>query len=167
MEYVQSLVKECNKAKRFLGWTTSSGLHFSNNYPKLNKSMVYLHDGTEYEVADGYIPNTIRAGKTLRAVTANFVHSMDATHLVRTVNALAENEMEALCVHDCFAPRAAHAEQFHITNRQELWAMYHEMWERGGPLAILREQNGNIGTEPPPPGDYNISTVQAATYACC
>jgi len=86
---------------------------------------------------------------------------------VRTVNALAENEMPSRCVHDSYSVLAPHAEQFHITNRQELWAMYYEMWERGGPLALLREQNGNIGAEPPPPGDFDISKVQDALYACC
>jgi hypothetical protein len=167
MEYIQSLVRECNKAGRFLGWTTLSGLRVSNDYPRPNTSMVYLPDGTEYDIADGFIGGTINKRKAVSSVTANFVHSLDATHLVRTVNALAANEMAALCLHDCFAPPAGHAEQFHITNRQELWAMYYEMGERGGPLAILREQNGNIGAEPPPPGDYDLSKVQSATYACC
>ncbi len=166
MEYIQSLVRHCNKAKRFLEWTTSSGFHVSNDYPKLNTSKVYLPDGTEYTIADGFIPNTIRREKTVSAAAANFVHSLDATHLVRTVNALAENEMPSLPVHDSYSVLAPHAEQFHITNRQELWAMYYEMWERGGPLALLREQNGNVGDEPPPPGDFDISKVQDAPYAC-
>jgi len=47
MEYIQSLVKECNKAKQFLGWITPSGFRVFNDYPKLNTSMIYLPDGSE------------------------------------------------------------------------------------------------------------------------
>ena len=92
MEYIQSLVKHCNKAKRFLEFTTPSGFRFVNDYPKPNTSVVYLPDGTEYTIADGFIPNTIRKEKTVSTAAANFVHSLDATHLVRTVNALAETK---------------------------------------------------------------------------
>jgi DNA-directed RNA polymerase len=167
MKYIQSLVKQCYKAGRFLEFMTSSGLYTVNDYPKLNTSKIYLPDVTEYTIADGFIPGTIRKAKAVSAAAANFVHSLDATRLVRVVNAMAENEMSTLCVHDSYAVLAPHAEQFHITNRQELWAMYYEMWERGGPLALLCEQNGNIGAPPPPPGDFDIAKVQDATYACC
>ena len=92
MEYIQSLVRHATRPSVF--WSGQpSGFHFSNDYPKLNTSMVYLPDGTQYTIADGFIPNTIRTEKTVSAAAANFVHSLDATHLVRTVNALAENEM--------------------------------------------------------------------------
>jgi DNA-directed RNA polymerase, mitochondrial len=166
MQYIQSLVKDCNSAERFLEWPTPSGLHVSNLYPKLNKPTIYLPDGTEYTVA-GIIPDTIRGAKTKSSAAANYVHSLDASHLARTVNELADNEMDALCVHDCFAVRAPHATQFHITNREELALMYEKMFEEGGPLALLRARNGNIGDPPPPPGKFEIGkNVQAATYAC-
>jgi DNA-dependent RNA polymerase len=124
MGYIQSTVKACNKANRFMEWPTPSGLWVSNLYPKLHAPTVYLLDGVKNTIADGAIPNTINRRKTKSSAAANFVHSLDASHLARTINALAANEMDALCVHDCFAVLAPHAEQFHITNREELALMY-------------------------------------------
>jgi hypothetical protein len=70
--------------------------------------------------------------------------------------------MSVLCVHDAFAVLAAHAEQFHITNREELALMYNEMFERGGPLELLRQQNR--GAAPAPPvGSFDLMQVQQAT----
>jgi hypothetical protein len=166
MEYLQSLARDCNKAGRFVEWTTPSGLHVSNIYPQLNKPTVYLPDGAEYTVAS-IIPGTIRSPKTKSTIAANFVHSLDASQLVRTVNALFDNYTEVLCVHDCFAVRASHATEFHKTNRQELASMYQEMFDEwGGPLAMLRAQNGGIGDAPPPLGKFKLVKVNTATYAC-
>ena len=83
---------------------------------------------------------------------------------MRTVVALAANEMGALCVHDAYAVLAAHAEQFHITNREELIMMYDEMFQDGGPLSLLGRQNGGyIDTTV---GSFDLKQVQKATYAC-
>ena len=166
MAYIQSLVKDCGKANRFMEWPTPSGLWVSNLYPKLHTSVVYLPDGAENTIADGAIPNTINRRKTRSSAAANFIHSLDASHLARTINALAANEMDALCVHDCFAVLAPHAEQFHITNREELALMYDEMFQDGGPLVQLRRQNGDVGDAPPPVGSLNLWQVQQAIYAC-
>ena len=69
-------------------------------------------------------------------------------------------------MHDCFAILAPHAEQFHISNREDLALMYDEMFQHGGPLALLRKQNANIGGPPPAVGKFDIWKVQGATYAC-
>jgi hypothetical protein len=166
MGYIQSIVRACNKANRFMEWPTPSGLWVSNLYPKLHAPTVYLLDGVKNTIADGAIPNTINRRKTKSSAAANFVHSLDASHLARTINALAANEMDALCVHDCFAVLAPHAEQFHITNREELALMYDEMFQDGGPLVQLRRQNGDVGDAPPPVGSLNRWQVQQAIYAC-
>jgi hypothetical protein len=50
-----------------------------------------------------------------------------------------------LCVHDSFAVLAPHAFDFHVVNREQLAMMYDEMFKDGGPLALLRRYNNNIG----------------------
>jgi hypothetical protein len=165
MEYVQSLVSDCNKRKRFLEWTSPSGLLVGNIYPKRREPDLYTLEGSKHIVSEE-IPGTIDAQKARSAASANYVHSLDAAHLVRIVNALAANQMPTLCVHDSFAVLAPHAEQFHITNREELALMYHEMFEQGGPLALLRQHNDEIDDAPPPSGKFNLWEVQKATYAC-
>jgi hypothetical protein len=166
MKYVQELVRECNGAGRFAEWQTPSGMHVANIYPELYAPTVCLPDGVVNTIADGAVPDTIRAAKAKSAAAANFVHSLDASHLARVVNELAALHFDMLCVHDSFSVLAPHVGQFHITNRSELALMYAALHERGGPLALLREQNGNIGHAPPPCGKFDYWQVQDATYAC-
>jgi DNA-dependent RNA polymerase len=164
MKYIQSLVRETNAAGRFLEWDTFSGLRVANIYPKLRTAVVYLPDGVRNTLAVGAIPDTVDKSKTISAAAANYTHSLDSTHLARTVVALAENEMPVLCVHDAYAVLAAHVEQLHIANREELVLMYNEMFERGGPLELLRQQNGGVGEPPPAPGTYSLMQAQSSTY---
>jgi DNA-directed RNA polymerase len=133
----------------------------SNLYPKKNISTVYTLDGA-YKLSEGARPNTVDKPKARSSAVANFVHSLDASHLARTINELAANHMDVLCVHDCFAVLAPHAEQFHITNREELALMYDEIFHNGGPFA----QWSHIPGVPPPRGSFNYWQVQKATYAC-
>jgi DNA-directed RNA polymerase len=165
MDYLQSLVSECTKAKRFLEWPTSNGLLVGNEYTKFKPRTIYCPGGSEHDINEA-IPGTIDGRQARNSIAANFVHSLDAAHLVRTVNALALNEMPALCVHDCFAVYASHAGQFHITNREELASMYADFHERGGPLELLRSHNG-LASKPPERGAFEIwKNVQQAQYAC-
>jgi DNA-dependent RNA polymerase len=107
-------------------------------------------------------PYPINKRKTKSSAAANFVHSLDASHLVSVVNAHAANYMSALCVHDCFAVPAPHAELFHRSNRSELALMYNRIFEAGGPFAQWRD----IPVAPPSLGTFDIWRVEKATYAC-
>jgi DNA-directed RNA polymerase len=172
MEYLQSLVQECNEEERFLEWPTSSGLLVGNVYPKRRKvgphngPRIYMPGGSRHVLAE-YIPGKVDRQRAKNSVAANFVHSMDASHLVRTVNALADMGMPALCVHDSFAVLAPHAFDFHVANRDQLAMMYGEMFKQGGPLALLRRHNNDIGDPPRWPGKLQLlSQVCLAEYAC-
>jgi DNA-directed RNA polymerase len=169
MEYIQSLAKECNKKERFLEWPSPSGLLVGNVYPKKRKvgphngPRIWMPGGSRHVLAE-YIPGKVDRQRAKSSVAANFVHSMDASHLVRTVNALADKR--ALCVHDSFAVLAPHAWDFHVVNREQLAMMYDEMFKQGGPLALLRRHNNDIGDPPPPPGKHQLSQTCLAEYAC-
>jgi DNA-directed RNA polymerase len=165
MEYIQSLVKASNKENRFLEWSSPSGLIVGNVYPKKRKPRIYMPDGSKHIVAED-IPGTVNKQRTMNSAAANFVHSMDAAHLVRTVNALADMGMPALCVHDSFAVLAPHAWDFQVANREQLAMMYDEMFKQGGPLALLRRHNNDIGDPPSWPGTLRLSQVCLAEYAC-
>jgi hypothetical protein len=162
MQYIQAVVKECNKRRQFASWESPSGVLVSNIYPKAKVTTIYTLDGARTDLSEGAIRNTINKRKTKSAAAANFVHSLDASHLVRVVNALAANHMSALCVHDCFAVLAPHAELFHRSNRSELALMYDGIFEAGGPFAQWR----NIPVAPPSLGTFDIWQVEKATYAC-
>lgn len=70
-----------------------------------------------------------------RAVSANFVHSLDAAHLQRVVVAA---DFPLLTAHDCFAARAPDAAQLNYILRHEFEKMYTEHDPIAEILAIAR-----------------------------
>jgi hypothetical protein len=62
----------------------------------------------------------------LRGVAANFVHSLDAAHLQRTVVAAARVGNPMLTIHDCYAALAPDAAQLNAILREEFVKMYTE-----------------------------------------
>jgi DNA-directed RNA polymerase len=59
------------------------------------------------------------------SIAPNFVHSLDAAHLVRVVNACAADGInDILTVHDSFAVHAPHAVQLNQIIRREMGMMY-------------------------------------------
>jgi DNA-directed RNA polymerase len=97
MRYIRDdLARHCCKEGRFLEWTTLSGFPCVNQYHKPNVRVVKLRTGPawlrrkpgqvrcKYKVADGHT-NEIKVTKALNAAAPNFIHSLDATHLVLVV----------------------------------------------------------------------------------
>ena len=94
-----------------LHWTTPLGLKIVNIYqPALTKNISVQLNGRKRNVklTIGDKPG-IDAGATVRAITANFVHSADAVHLQLVALAAAKEGIEVVTVHDCFGTIAPHA----------------------------------------------------------
>src|SRR5262249_11937426 len=92
---------------RFLEWRTPAGFPVSNRYTKSKTTRINLPFlGQMVTIAIGYT-NEPKVPKIKDAVTANFVHSMDAAHLVLSVNAaVVDGITNIMTVHDCFATLA-------------------------------------------------------------
>jgi Autographiviridae RNA polymerase len=89
MRFICDLTDHCTSEGRFLEWRTPTGFSVSNRYNVSNKELVYgVEDGCEvaYTVANG-VKRDIRKEKARNSSAANFVHSQDAAHLIRIVNA--------------------------------------------------------------------------------
>jgi hypothetical protein len=85
----------------------------------------------------------------LSAAAPNFVHSLDAAHLIKVVNAaVSEGIMDILTVHDCFYCLAPQATRLHEIILEQLADMY----RASDPLADLRARNVSDGFLVPPKG---------------
>jgi DNA-directed RNA polymerase len=87
-------------------------------------------------IADGHFPNLLEK-ECRRSGPANFVHSMDATHLAKTVLSADAENIEMLTVHDCFACTAPNARRMREIINAELAALY----TNTNPLADLVWKN--------------------------
>jgi DNA-directed RNA polymerase len=165
MKYVRQLALYRYKQEKFLEWRSPTGFPCANIYQEPNVIDIDLGYGgvrSRYTVADGSLPE-MRRDKMLNAASPNFVHSLDAAHLMRTVLAAnSEGIRDILTVHDSMACLAPHAQRFGQIKRREFATLY----AVGDPLRALRDANvSDPKLYPlPPRGNLDPLGVQRAEY---
>src|SRR5262249_34557070 len=105
------LAELCAEAGKPLRWTTPAGLPVLNVYHEAETERIPVslngrRRRVKFVVGDKEDIDTMKAAN---AVTANFVHSVDAAHLQAVAIEAAKAGIEMACIHDCFgclAPRA-------------------------------------------------------------
>jgi DNA-directed RNA polymerase len=149
MDHLVKVAKHCTAENRFLQWTSPSGFPVENRYRVPNEVRINCMSGSiriRHTIADGFTEEIDRE-QVKRSAAPNFVHSLDAAHLIKVVNAAAnEGITDILTVHDCFSCLAPHAERFQKIITHEL----SEMYANNDPLLDLQSRNG--GPAPPPKG---------------
>jgi hypothetical protein len=164
MRYLSALAAHHTYQNLSQKWTSPTGFPVGNRYHLPNEKTVNMFSGAErmqYTVAEGCRP--IVDQKAIRRAAPNFIHSMDATHLIRVVNAAADEDIEALTVHDCFACLAPDAERFNKIIRTQLSMLYAGQDHLRG----LRDQASAPILpliNPPEYGSHDAFVVQAAKY---
>jgi len=160
MRYITALTRCCSSDGRFLEWRNPTGFFVSNRYNRQRRVTVnLLRHGVRirHRVGDGYLPK-LNKTKAANSAPANFVHSLDAAHLVRVVSAAMEEGIsEIVCVHDSFACLATQAVRFNRIIRTQMAMLY----ARQDHLLALGEQSG---LSPPRYGDLDPLEVQKAEY---
>lgn len=151
MSYICDIAKHCASQGRFMEWTSPSGFPISNRYQVPNIVTVTCMRGSvrvaEHRVADG-IKDEIDNNQVAAAAAPNFVHSLDAAHLVKVVNAAnREGITDLLTVHDCFYGLAPQATRLQEIILDELANMYRD----SDPLTELRSRNVSDDSLPVPP----------------
>ena len=139
MEYVRKLAEHRFDQGQFLEWYSPTGFPVANRYQEPHVIHFELDHGirSQYTVAVGAEP-TMMKEKILDAASPNFVHSLDAAHLIRTVLAAnSEGIRDILTVHDSYSCLAPHARRFNQIIRREMALLY----IAGDPLRALRAAN--------------------------
>jgi hypothetical protein len=162
MKYICDLADHCTAQGRVMEWTSPTGLPIANRYEKPNtKKRVHLVTGgveIRHKVADGCLP-TIRKLKTRNASAPNFIHSLDAAHLVRVVNAaVSDGITDIVAVHDSFGCLASQARRLHYLIRRELLLLYVNQDH----LGALGNRNADEFPPPPPISDLDIRELLEA-----
>jgi DNA-directed RNA polymerase len=165
----EALAKEGKTIEEKMAWWTSpTGLPVFNLYQraKTKRPQLWLGDKEpRYKIAFDY--GEFNKRKAINAIAPNFIHSMDAAHLVAVANACAWEGIALSCVHDSFAVLPSRANRLHEILRAELVSLY----ENNDPLAQLRENAARaLGSDEmlpaiPPRGDFDIRRVLDADYA--
>jgi hypothetical protein len=153
MHYIRDLTDHCTRQNVFLEWDSPSGFPCSNRYQPPKCKRIEMLSGVRHKIAVGVEPK-INSKKARNASAPNFVHSLDAAHLVRTVNAVGGTDI--LAVHDSFACLAPRATKLSQVLRTEFGVM-HIYYDA---LEVLHEFAPDANIPPPAIGWLDLLGVQ-------
>ena len=158
MVWLQGWAKHAMKNEKRVRWVTPTGLVVTSEYEAFKacevrsiafKARIDLHKPS------GQL-DTVRGAN---AVAPNFVHSMDASHLVKTVTRCAAEGIVVAAIHDDYGTHAADTARLHRILREEFVAMY----RLGNPLEVMAEATG-YDVPVPESGNLVIEDVLDSQY---
>jgi DNA-directed RNA polymerase len=126
MRFIRRLTKAANDRGKLLTWTSPTGFPVINHYRPSKVRTIDIRDGirVQHRIGDGYL-NKINKKKAIDSAAPNFVHSLDAAHLIRVANrASTEGITNLVTVHDSYACLAPQAAQLNDILRGELAELY-------------------------------------------
>jgi DNA-directed RNA polymerase len=168
-DFLEQLAKLCAKEGKSLSWTTPLGLPVVNCYykPEIERIAVPLKGRrrrVNFVVGD---TEDIHKAKAANAVTANFVHSVDAAHLQLIELAAAKEGIALVTVHDCFGCLASRAQDLNDIIRKQFLHLHkrHNVLARVWASA-RRDLPKHVKLPPlPETGDLEIEQVLASFNA--
>lgn len=143
----------------FVQWLTPIGFPVYQYYQKTNSVEIrtQLNGGCRLWLQNYEDATPNRVGQR-NGIAPNFVHSIDSTHMVMTIN-----EMDGEClamIHDDFGTHAGHTQKLFDNIRVAFLNLY----TKHDPLTEWAEQLGIDTNTMPPVGTYDITKIQAAEY---
>lgn len=110
--------------------------------------------------------------KSRNSIVPNFVHSLDASHMMATAVAAKAHGIQALrMVHDSFGTHAGHMETLSGITRRTFVDLYHgadpihDYYTRCN--EVLKARHRDPLPEPPPRGSFDVREVLSSTYFFC
>ena len=142
----------------YCSWVTVLGFPVYQHYKRDNITTVetYLEGRVQLKIPDPDKGIPYKAGQR-NGVAPNFVHSIDSSHMVLTINAI--NLHSYAMIHDDFGTHAGNTEQLYTVIRKA----FKHLYANTDPLRHWAEQV-NAPTIGLPRGTYNIEDITNATY---
>jgi DNA-directed RNA polymerase len=167
MKFIQKVANAMAKAGSHMEIITPTGFIVEQRELeyKTRRIKTQLLGNTRFTIAEE--TNKINVNKMKTSSAPNFVHSMDASHLVLAVNAFADAGMTGIAViHDDFGTHACDTDNLRDLLRQTFVDMYKEH----DVLSEFLELNetillDEIEVELPEVGSLNLDDVLASSYA--
>jgi DNA-directed RNA polymerase len=135
MEYIKNMVstfysEDINK-KQILKFITPLGFTISHNYKKLETRRVSTNLGNlryQPSLEEEALNNEADKSKNVSAIAPNFIHSLDATHLIMSINKMNEKygTTDFKVIHDSFATHYCDTGKFHRIIKEMFVELYSE-----------------------------------------
>jgi DNA-directed RNA polymerase len=113
-------------------WTTPIGFMALQNYWKQKSKEVEVrwgggHRGLKKQYRRTADTDVLKKSKQIAAISANLIHGLDSTHLMLTINRMADNGFTMLsCIHDSIGCHACDMDELMYAVRDEFCNLYAE-----------------------------------------
>lgn len=169
MEWLRTAAKIAGEAGLPIWWTTPAGLPVLQAYRTIHARRIDLHyQGQRLQLTMAVDGDEIDRRSQANGIAPNFVHSLDAAHLMAVVNAAhAEGLTDLAVIHDSFGTHAANAGHLSVLLRQTFVAQYepHRLAEFRDQLAAQLPPELALKLPPLPTlGELDLSEVLASEY---
>jgi uncharacterized protein YihD (DUF1040 family) len=122
-KWMKSYANEIGKKEEAILWNTPLGLEVQQVEFKSKKVKVSIGEGRKVEFK--VYTNDLDMRSHSKGVSPNYIHSLDASHLMMTVNALAQRGInDIVTVHDSFATHANDVTTLSRTLREAFVALH-------------------------------------------
>ena len=136
MKYLQDMAGVMNKLDLPIKWTTPAGFPVVQKYMEMKERQIRTQIGDKIiKPSISELTNNISKPKQKSAISPNYVHSLDAAALMKTVNGcLTQNINNFAMIHDSYGTHAADSVALAATLRRTFVDMF------GGEGVNLLEQ---------------------------
>lgn len=163
MDWLQKCARIAVKEGRPVEWVTPTGFTVKQRYMKLRQREIEAKlDGRRIRPLLTEPTSALDANRNANAVSPNWVHSLDASHLVETVVLARDNGIASFgAVHDSYATLAADANLMYHCLRKAFVSLYasNDVAEM-----IRRDLGGEALPPPPPKGTLDITQVERSDF---
>ena len=129
MQFLQKCARVCLKADIPVTWITPSNFYVRQTYPEFTSRRVktkLLGDFIRANIAEEVL-GSYNKHKMVNAVAANFVHSLDATAMYKTIDKALDRDVTAFCmIHDSYGTVPADTKILSQCTREAFVEMYQD-----------------------------------------
>ena len=166
MSFIRKVAGKVAKADKGLLWTTPTGFIVEQAIYNTQSRRVYtyLMGKTSFTIREEM--DSIDVAGMRSSSAPNFIHSMDASHLIKSVNSFADSGMKGIAViHDSFGTHAGKTGDLRRILREEMVQMYQHNWLETFKQSAEYILGEEIKEEAPYVGTLDLNEILESTYA--
>ena len=166
MDWLQEAARIMSRAERPIVWDSPAGFPVIQDY-RVQKfeRVVTVFGGVRYRAGLERDTEKIDRKRSSNAISPNFIHSLDASHLMLTVNAcLAEGITSFGMVHDSYGTHAGYVDTMSRLLRKTFIEMYSDDVFGKFRQAVIDQNPGQEVPALPPPGNLDLAGVASSCY---
>lgn len=161
MHWLRAVARQNPDGQR-MSWRTPTGFWVQHDYQDFTDTRVKLNScGVQFTWVREWNEGT-RMHAMQNAISPNFVHALDASHLTMVTNSMADQELDVVAIHDSFGTHACDVDAMHRSIREEFVRLY----SRPNLLAEFLWEVQGVG-EPPTRGNLNLNEVLDSEFMFC